>query len=277
MVNYLGINMGIDKEHQELSKKQRLSKTAKAGMVGYVDAWQSKNGNLKILDDEKCIERKVHHDGQYTEVSPGNANELGGVREMVGRHNRAAEGTTLSTIGNDDTVTTGGVAMRDGNGGRHYHTSGSTSSAVAGSHVAVDNHSARVSVAEQYHASERSASTLEGSDGFEHENVSKDSVKYIAGTQYTQIGGEKGCHLPSGNYDIQVDNGNFRIYCKKFIIDAEEIEIKTRTKTITIDSNENVIVKASEAVITKTDNGTFIDAGQITPTSAGFNPAGKNS
>jgi hypothetical protein len=74
-------------------------------------------------------------------------------------------------------------------------------------------------------------------DGHHHHNVDGDHVHYIGGTKYERIGGEKGVYIPQGNYDVQVDQGKYRLSTGSDILiqSGTKITLKVGSSTIVME------------------------------------------
>lgn len=94
----------------------------------------------------------------------------------------------------------------------------------------------------------REGGTLQdNNDGDNHHNVLGDKVTFIQGTKYEQISGEHGTHLPSGNMDVQLDSGKYRMKTGNDILIESDTKItfKVGSSTIVMEPGK-VTITASE-------------------------------
>lgn len=119
--------------------------------------------------------------------------------------------------------------------GSHSENAGDVSSAVFGQTVSVNKGSTYT------HSENKGAFVYvqnkfsEMNDANDHNNIEGDKVTFMVGTKYEQIKGEYGTHMPSGNYDLQVDGGKIRLNSAQMIlIEVGSSVIKIEPSQITI-------------------------------------------
>lgn len=92
-----------------------------------------------------------------------------------------------------------------------------------------------------------------GITGAEYRSVGTDSVNHIGGTKIDMINGDWAV-TSAGNIEVLSD-GNVRIKCKNFIIDAE---------TITLNSSSGPLVITAESLFASVRNATRVTSGSDT-------------
>jgi len=238
----------------------RKPETTFDGEYPHIQSFQTWGGHTLIFDNTPGKETiRLSHGGN---TNPGSYIEwsVNGKKVEVVRDNSfnyTKGGQTTSIDGATDTKVAS-HSRTSVSGGSHKEVAGKESKAVKeGSTVLAGG--------------TQSTGTLSASPGGEHDDftsgnktsvhsgnmntmIEGDNVLVVNGNQVFQNKGERLDTIQDGNYSISVDDGNFKIKCKKFIIEAEEIVFGATQKNITLDSQKaQVIIKSKKGIITKSD------------------------
>lgn len=94
-----------------------------------------------------------------------------------------------------------------------------------------------------------------------HAFHSGDHTSFTKGNRYEHVEGEKGTYLPSGNMDIQLDNGKLRIKSSGDQTLSTDAKLNITADEVTITGQTKVTIKVGSNKIEITSSGITIDAG----------------
>jgi hypothetical protein len=226
---------------------QRLPTLSLPGTYPYVRMYQFRDGSWWRQDETPGAEHysRGHISGTFYEQTV-----LGGTKSLSTQDGHHYSARLTTTVDSNHHNKVGGSEVHQMTQDTFSEHGGDKIHAVGGAHTALSGglHFSYAQSGTQVASSGDDVS--DHNDGNHHHNVLGDAVKYIGGTKYESIGGEYGIHIPAGNMDIKIDNGQCQITCGSNITinSMTAITLNVGSSSILITPNKITITSAAVAI-----------------------------